>query len=174
MEINQQDERKWRRINPYVCSGCGKRRYSFIFTRAKEKLCRLCARDIVPENQPSLFTPIARTLTPREAAKELIRDDVVSGRTCNSILCAYGYHSNDEFSAGVISGGKIEVSTIARKNLDPTVIFKLKEIYNEIVMENKKLKNLNKQALGRGDYENKKFEKDIIKIAFGSGRKKKK
>lgn len=92
-----QPTRKWRRINPYICDKCGKPRYSFIFTRAKEKVCRSCARNQVPENQQSLF--------------EAINDD------------------------------------------------------------NQKSK-LNKQALGRSDYENKKLEKDIINIAFGRKKKK--
>lgn len=55
MEKTHTYERKWRRINPYLCAQCGKPRYSFIFSRAKEKLCRSCARNVIPDNQPSLF-----------------------------------------------------------------------------------------------------------------------
>lgn len=55
MQNLNQPIRKWRRINPYTCSRCGKPRYSFIFGRAKEKICRTCVRGQVAENQQSLF-----------------------------------------------------------------------------------------------------------------------
>lgn len=32
--------KKWRRINPYICSKCGKKRYSFIFEKAKEMMSK--------------------------------------------------------------------------------------------------------------------------------------
>ena len=216
MEKTHTYERKWRRINPYLCAKCGKPRYSFIFSRAKEKLCRSCARNAVPDNQPSLFIGIDPAapngdygaevigekktdgtieiksvkfkkpkdiLTPREAAKELIRVEVLRGDSCSDINSTYVGHGCKRYMARIISGAKIEVEEINNKPLDPTVIFKLKEIYNEIVMDNKKhekcgcdrnkiIAGMNKQALGRGDYENKKLEKDIIKIAFGRKKKK--
>lgn len=42
----------------YNCSGCGKKRNSRIYERALEKICRVCQKGIVPENQPSLFIQI--------------------------------------------------------------------------------------------------------------------
>lgn len=282
-------EKKWRRINPYICDKCGKPRYSFIFTRAKEKICRSCARNIVPENQQSLF-PVAddlkqfsgsmatnvktcldeetenSSLTPREAAKELIRRDVsrkdssrnmtyestaagrykghviaggkiiineidgkkldpaemfsfkelyhevvgehvvergknkkdiaprmtaeeaakdlirnevMRGDSCSAIQATWMGSSNGRYSATIISGGKIRVDQIGRKELKPPVTFSLKKIYHEIVMEKKQHEKcgcdrkkivaaLNKQALGRGDYET----KEILDIAFPKKKKK--
>jgi len=55
--------RKWRRINPYVCEKCGKHRSSYIFDRAKEKICCVCAKNIVPDNQPSLFKEVDDMIT---------------------------------------------------------------------------------------------------------------
>jgi len=53
--------KKWRRINPYICDRCGHKRSSYIFDRAKGKICQKCLRDEVPDNQPSLFNPLAAT-----------------------------------------------------------------------------------------------------------------
>ncbi len=215
-----QPTRKWRRINPYICDKCGKPRYSFIFTRAKERICRSCARNQVPENQQSLFAAIdppapngdygaevvgekkkdgtveiksvkskkpkkekAPKMTPLEAAKELIRDQVERGESCSAIQASYHGHCCDRYMARISStGGKIEVEQINDVDLHPTVKFSLKKIYHEILMEkkqhekcgcdrNKIVKGLNKQALGRGDLET----KEIIDVAFPPlGRKKKK
>jgi predicted Zn-ribbon and HTH transcriptional regulator len=48
-------QKKWRRINPYTCKKCGRRRLSFYFGRAKTKLCQKCRREIIDENQLKLF-----------------------------------------------------------------------------------------------------------------------
>jgi hypothetical protein len=49
-------QKKWRRINPYICVGCGKRRLSFKYERAhKEKRCRVCRRVVVDVRQVALF-----------------------------------------------------------------------------------------------------------------------
>lgn len=48
-----------RALYKYVCSGCGKRRYSLVYVRAVGKACTKCARTR-PENQPSLF-PVHET-----------------------------------------------------------------------------------------------------------------
>jgi hypothetical protein len=57
-------QKKWRRLNQYICLDCGKYRSSLIFNRAKEGICHKCAKGKVPENQPSLFE-----LTPEEIKK---------------------------------------------------------------------------------------------------------
>ena len=211
--------KKWRRINPYICDKCGKPRYSFIFIRAKEKICRSCARNQVPENQQSLFSAIdppapngdygaeivgekkkdgtvkiksvkfekpkkepTPKMTPLEAAKDLIRADVGYGRTCSEIAQSYAGTSSGTYQAEIISGGRIEIRGLGGKKLISPVIFSLKKIYQEIVMENKQhekcgcdrnkiVAGLKKQALGRGDYET----KEIIDVVFPPlGRKKKK
>jgi len=213
-----QPTRKWRRINPYICDKCGKPRYSFIFTRAKERICRSCARNQVPENQQSLFAALdpaapngdygaevvgekkkdgtveiqsvkfkkpkkenAPKMTPLEAAKDLIRAYVLRGDSCDSIQATWMGTSSDRYSATVMTGGKIKVDRVGKKEMVP-VSFSLKKIYHEILMEkkqhekcgcdrNKIIKGLNKQALGRGDLET----KEIIDVAFPPlGRKKKK
>lgn len=48
-------ERTWRRINPYFCLNCGKKRYSFKFNRAKERICTKCGQKVENENQKTLF-----------------------------------------------------------------------------------------------------------------------
>ena len=53
MAIKQQ--KRWRRINPYVCAGCGRPRMSFVYGRAKEAICMSCRKSIVPDNQQALF-----------------------------------------------------------------------------------------------------------------------
>lgn len=53
--------KKWRRINPYVCKGCNKKRWTFLYERLKESICRTCARDQVPEGMVSLFEPQEKT-----------------------------------------------------------------------------------------------------------------
>lgn len=214
-----QPTRKWRRINPYICSKCGKPRYSFIFTRAKEKICRSCARNQVPENQQSLFAAIdpaapngdygaeiigekkkdgtveiksvkykkpkkdpAPKMTPLEAAKDLIRDEVFRGDSLSSLKSSQMGRANGRYWGEVMSGGRIVIKSLDKEELNPPVIFSLKKIYHEILMEkkqhekcgcdrNKILVGMNKQALGRGDLET----KEIIDVAFPPlGRKKKK
>lgn len=211
--------KKWRRINPYICSKCGKARYSFRYNRAQEKICTVCARNQVPENQQSLFSAIdppapngdygaeitgekkkdgtveiksvkykkpkkvvPPEMTPLEAAKELIRDQVERGESCSAIQASYVGKCNHEFMARISStGGKIEVEQINDIDLHPTVSFSLKKIYHEILMEkkqhekcgcdrNKVVAGLNKQALRRGDYET----QEIIDAAFPPLKKKKK
>lgn len=223
-----QPTRKWRRINPYICSQCGKPRYSFIFNRAKEKICRSCARNQVPENQPDLFgfkvklnpdipkdkivvghdsaspngdyeavvigekkdngtVEIKRVkykkpkMTPLEAAKDLIRDEVFRGDSLSDLKSSQMGRANGKYWGEVVSGGRIMIKSLNMEELNPPVIFSLKKIYNEIVMEkknhdkcgcdrNKIVKGLNKQALGRSDLET----KEIIDVAFPPlGRKKK-
>lgn len=238
-----QPTRKWRRINPYICDKCGKPRYSFIFTRAKEKICRSCARNQVPENQQSLFDvakdfasaggiatniktdlddlqnnapkltgdigepimtdvkPITNKrgevvgasgkkflkkmtpkMTPLEAAKDLIRDEVFRGDSLSSLKSSQMGTANGRYWGEVMSGGRIVIKSLDKEELNPPVIFSLSKIYNEILMEkkqhekcgcdrNKIVAGLNKQALGRSDLET----KEIIDVAFPPlGRKKKK
>jgi len=79
-------------------------------------------------------------LSPREAAKKLIYSDVTCGRTVKEIQESYEGASNGEYRAAVLPGRKIQVDKIAGKELKQAEIFSLKEIYDEIVMENKKKK----------------------------------
>lgn len=39
----------------YNCDGCGKQRSSRIYERALGKICQVCLKNKVPDNQPSLF-----------------------------------------------------------------------------------------------------------------------
>lgn len=55
MKKKNKATKKWRRINPYICDKCHKRRLSFFFQRAEAKICAKCSKDEVPNNQPSLF-----------------------------------------------------------------------------------------------------------------------
>lgn len=138
MEINQQQQRKFRRLNLYVCKECGHPRGTLVYRRQQDGLCRKCARDVVPENQPSLFFPGELIATD---TKPVIKKD--DGRITL------------EVTAKLTDRGKKFLRDVKKINH----------------MDKKQLKNLNKQALGRGDYENKKLEKDIIKIAFGRKKK---
>lgn len=213
-----QPTRKWRRINPYICDKCGKPRYSFIFTRAKERICRSCARNQVPDNQQSLFAAIdppapngdygaevvgekkkdgtieiksvkfkkpkkekSPKMTPLEAAKDLIRDEVFRGDSLSDLKSSQMGRANGRYWGEIMSGGRIVIKSLDKEELNPPVIFSLSKIYNEILMEkkqhekcgcdrNKIVKDLNKQALGRSDLET----KEIIDIAFPPlGRKRK-
>lgn len=47
--------KKWRRINPYRCRICGKKRNSFKYERSKNGVCTVCRKNSVPDNQPQLF-----------------------------------------------------------------------------------------------------------------------
>lgn len=48
-------KKKWRRINPYRCKCCGKKRFAFGYDRAKTAVCRKCEKEPDNENQPTLF-----------------------------------------------------------------------------------------------------------------------
>ena len=50
--------RKFRRLNLYTCKECGHPRGTLIYKRQQDGLCRKCAKNKVPENQPSLFIGI--------------------------------------------------------------------------------------------------------------------
>lgn len=58
MKKKNKATKKWRRINPYICEKCHKRRLTFFFQRAEAKICAKCSKDEVPDNQPSLFCVI--------------------------------------------------------------------------------------------------------------------
>jgi len=47
--------KKYRRVYPYVCTGCNKKRIAFEYTRAKGKLCTHCEVEKLNENQATLF-----------------------------------------------------------------------------------------------------------------------
>jgi len=45
-----------RAIYSYPCRVCGKKRYSLVYLRAIDRVCRKCRKEIPPANQPSLFS----------------------------------------------------------------------------------------------------------------------
>lgn len=47
--------KKWRRVYPYICAGCRRRRIAFVYERAKRQMCLCCERDKVDPNQGQLF-----------------------------------------------------------------------------------------------------------------------
>lgn len=49
--------RKFRRIYPFKCVGCGKQRYTLVFARKKAGYCTTCRRDVPVEGQEPLFNP---------------------------------------------------------------------------------------------------------------------
>ncbi len=154
-------ETKRRALYFFTCDACDHKRTSRLYWRAKELICLKCRKNTVPENQQSLFTEIGfiKTeatkenlknidlleisvvknrrvkkvlLSPREAAKKLISADVGYGRTCNEIANSYAGTASGEYKAEIITGGKIRVYSIARKELNPPEVFTIKEIYNEL------------------------------------------
>jgi hypothetical protein len=46
---------KRRAIYSYPCRICGKKRYSLVYLRALDRVCRRCRKELPPPNQPSLF-----------------------------------------------------------------------------------------------------------------------
>jgi len=48
-------DKKYRKVYPYVCTECGKRRIAFVFERAKAGKCTKCEQQIVDESQGKLF-----------------------------------------------------------------------------------------------------------------------
>lgn len=54
---------KRRALYLYVCAKCGHKRNSRVYSRATTKICTKCRRDMVPDNQPSLF-PIEKSDCP--------------------------------------------------------------------------------------------------------------
>lgn len=50
----------------YNCDGCGKKRSSRIYERALGKICQVCLKNKVPDNQPSLFTLIGEATSGEE------------------------------------------------------------------------------------------------------------
>jgi hypothetical protein len=46
--------KKWRRINPYICEHCGKKRMSLKYDRAAGKTCTACKRKQPPKDQAAL------------------------------------------------------------------------------------------------------------------------
>lgn len=64
-------ETKRRALYFFTCDKCGHKRTSRLYWRAKELICLKCKRNIVPENQQSLFG------IPIEVSKEFPKDAVV-------------------------------------------------------------------------------------------------
>lgn len=51
--------KKWRRLYSYICRLCNKRRRALLFDRYVGMKCRVCTKNKVPDNQPSLFSEVA-------------------------------------------------------------------------------------------------------------------
>lgn len=51
----------FKRIYPYICKGCGKRRGTRIYQRRLDGFCTLCRKNKIDENQMSLITKNEQT-----------------------------------------------------------------------------------------------------------------
>lgn len=47
----------YRRLYPFICSGCGKDSSTYSYVRLVEKICRSCRRNAFNPNQLSMFDP---------------------------------------------------------------------------------------------------------------------
>ena len=168
MSLNQK-QRKWRRINPYICSECGKPRYSFVFTRAKEKICRNCAKNKVPENQQSLFNVASDLKDFAGGLATNIKTDL------DHEEMPAGLKENLKLAAKIKVAPKMDTNEkAAQKIMDNYLNKKAKNLAERIdrglPLDKKIVIKRNKQAMERGDYET----KEIIDAAFPPlGRKKK-
>lgn len=52
---NMKQKTKRRHLYPYQCKRCKKKRASLIYSRAVDGICAVCRKDIIPDNQQSLF-----------------------------------------------------------------------------------------------------------------------
>lgn len=53
--ISDMKKKRWRRINPYICAWCKKKRMSLKYSRAIGEVCTKCVKHLPDEKQTQLF-----------------------------------------------------------------------------------------------------------------------
>ena len=94
------------------------------------------------EQQPSEPAPTAKKeiKTAEDAAKDMLRVYVHRGKTLKQVQAgSMGAALPGSYTVNLISGGKIKVSALNGKELEPPVILSLKKIYDELVAEKKEV-----------------------------------
>jgi len=82
--VNQEPkkEKKYRRLYPYTCTGCGTRHYTLVYKRLKGLLCRKCNKlGPVPGQEPLFSPPSPGPEKPAEPSRPLMVTEVVEEQT---------------------------------------------------------------------------------------------